>query len=102
MSAKQVTIEELCRRRSVLASVLLLSWPLVGIGFPGLTSPSRSIANAVMTYYVDSTSSSDAQSGTSPEKAWKTLAKLNATTFSPGDRILFRSGGKWTGQLWPK
>jgi Right handed beta helix region len=102
MSAKHVTAKELWRRRSALASVLWLSWPLAGIGFPSLTNPSRSTANPVMTYYVDSISGGDANSGISPEKAWKTLSKLNATTFTPGARILFKSGETWTGQLWPK
>jgi len=53
-------------------------------------------------YYVDSTAGSDSAPGTSPESAWKSLAKVNATTFHPGDHILFKSGGVWTGQLWPK
>ena len=52
--------------------------------------------------YVDSVSGNDSASGTSPDRPWKTLAKFNATTFHPGDRILFKSGGTWTGQLWPK
>ncbi|SPF41978.1 conserved exported hypothetical protein [Candidatus Sulfotelmatobacter kueseliae] len=52
--------------------------------------------------YVDSVSGSDTNSGTSPDAAWKTLAKVNATTFHPGDHILFKSGCSWTGQLWPK
>jgi hypothetical protein len=30
------------------------------------------------------------------------LAKVSATVFQPGDRILFKSGSVWTGQLWPK
>jgi hypothetical protein len=54
------------------------------------------------TYYVDSTSGDDNHNGTSLSMAWKTLAKINATFFSPGDRILFKSGSTWTGQLWPK
>jgi len=44
----------------------------------------------------------DDDSGTSLSTAWKTLARVNATVFSPGDRILFKSGSTWTGQLWPK
>ena len=53
-------------------------------------------------YYVDSLSGDDNDAGISTGKPWKTLRKLNATTFSPGDRILLKSGGTWTGQLWPK
>jgi hypothetical protein len=53
-------------------------------------------------YYVDQTAGDNANSGTSPEHPWRTLNKVNATTFAPGDRILFKSGETWTGQLWPK
>jgi len=62
---------------------------------------SRSATGGV-TYYVDSMSGSDTHSGASPAAAWKTLGKINATTFAPGDTVLFKSGSAWTGQLWPK
>jgi hypothetical protein len=52
-------------------------------------------------YYVDSQTGDDANSGASPEAAWKTLAKLNAGTFRPGSRLLFRAGGSWMGALRP-
>src|SRR5262249_41983020 len=32
---------------------------------------------------------------------WKSLTKVNATTFAAGDSILFVRGGSWTGQLHP-
>jgi hypothetical protein len=53
-------------------------------------------------YYVDSVAGSDQNLGTSSDTAWKTLAKVNGKTLSPGDSILFKSGAKWTGQLSPK
>jgi Right handed beta helix region len=53
-------------------------------------------------YYVDSLTGDDTRTGTTPASAWKSLLKVNATTFSPGDKILFKSGSSWTGQLWPK
>jgi hypothetical protein len=53
-------------------------------------------------YYVDSVQGDDADSGTASQQAWKTLTKVNATVFQPGDRILLKSGSIWTGQLWPK
>ena len=55
-----------------------------------------------MAHYVDSKSGNDDSDGTSVATAWKSLTKVNATTFHPGDRILFKSGSVWTGQLWPK
>jgi len=51
---------------------------------------------------VDSKAGNDGFDGTSVATAWKTLSKVNAIAFQPGDRILFKSGGVWTGQLWPK
>jgi hypothetical protein len=53
-------------------------------------------------YYVDAQRGHDGARGTSPESAWRTLEKVDATTFRPGDRILLRAGGVWQGQLWPK
>jgi parallel beta-helix repeat protein len=50
------------------------------------------------TYYVD-TNGNDSNSGLSPASAWKTIAKINSQTFSPGDQILFKSGRKWREQL---
>lgn len=54
------------------------------------------------TYYVDSIEGDDTNSGVSEELPWKTLEKVNATTFLPGDSILLKAGSSWTGQLWPK
>lgn len=54
------------------------------------------------TYYVSSTAGSDSNTGMSQDTPWKTLEKVNATVLYPGDRILFRSGNKWQGQLAPR
>jgi hypothetical protein len=51
------------------------------------------------TYYVDSTSGSDARSGTSAAQAWKTLAKASQAPLAPGDRLLLDRGGVWSGKL---
>lgn len=51
------------------------------------------------TYYVDDLSGVDTNSGTGQDQAWKTLKQVNAITFMPGDKILFRAGGKWSGSL---
>lgn len=64
-----------------------------------LVSP---ISAAGTTYYVDSVNGSDANSGTSTSAAWKTLGKVNATVFNPGDTLLFKAGGVWNGQLSPQ
>jgi hypothetical protein len=54
------------------------------------------------TYYVDCRAGSDGAAGTTPDIAWKTLEKVTATTFAPGDAILFRRGTRCQGMLSPK
>lgn len=60
------------------------------------------------TYHVDAASGDDAWSGTAPRPTpagdpadgpWKTIARVNASQFSPGDSILFRRGRTWREQL---
>ncbi len=62
------------------------------------TTPSPGI----ISYYVDATGGNDGNTGLSPAAAWKTLTKVNTTTFYPGNRILFKAGEVWTGRLYPK
>lgn len=50
--------------------------------------------STAITYYVDP-SGSDSNSGTSIASPWKTLSKVSSTTFTSGDKILFKSGGVW-------
>jgi hypothetical protein len=58
------------------------------------------VARAVVatTYYV-SPAGSDSNAGTAPQAPWATVAKVDSTSFEPGDRILFQRGGEWHGQL---
>jgi hypothetical protein len=51
------------------------------------------------TYYVDGTSGQDTNPGLSEVTAWKTITKVNASRFSPGDQILFKRGCVWREQL---
>lgn len=54
-------------------------------------------------YFIDATHGDDSAAGTSPKTAWRSLARANATTFQPGDRILLKAGEQWDDeQLWPK
>lgn len=53
-------------------------------------------------YYIDNIAGNDNNSGKSQTLAWKSLTKVNATTFQPGDSILFKSGGVWVGRLYPR
>lgn len=50
-------------------------------------------------YYVDSAAGNDSNAGTSSTTPWQTLTKINSRTFVAGDRVYFKAGGSWTGQL---
>lgn len=54
------------------------------------------------TWYVDHQNGCDSADGTSPERAWATLDRVNRAQLAPGDRVLFRRGGLWRGQLRPR
>lgn len=51
------------------------------------------------TYYVDATRGSDRNNGQTIQTPWRTIAKVNGSTFKPGDSILFKSGSTWREQL---
>jgi hypothetical protein len=51
-------------------------------------------------YYLAPTGD-DHAAGTSPKTAWRTLDRVNAEPFRPGDTIRFQTGATWTGQLAP-
>jgi hypothetical protein len=89
----------------------LLGWPQMpataadsvgaaaGTNWPG-NAPNRTGGTD---YFIDATRGHDTASGTSPTKAWQSLAAANAKTFAPGDRILLKAGEQWHDeQLWPK
>lgn len=48
------------------------------------------------TYYVSNSSGNDTNSGTTASTPWKTLAKVSAHTFSPGDSVLLKCGEVWS------
>jgi hypothetical protein len=75
---------------------------VAGAGGGGGSAASACAATTSGGYYLDSAAGNDANDGTSPATAWKTLAKINGVTLQPGNRICFKAGGSWTGQLAPK
>lgn len=54
------------------------------------------------TYYLDSRLGNDNNDGLKQTSAWASLDRVNATTFAPGDRILFKAGTVYAGQLRPQ
>jgi parallel beta helix pectate lyase-like protein len=80
----------------------LASLPAVALlVLPGSAFYKQAVVSGTV-YYVDSRGGNDTNAGTKPESAWKSIEKVNTTTFRPGDQILLRSSSEWSGQLWPK
>ena len=63
-----------------------------------VVSPPGSITGT--TYYV-SPSGSNSNAGTSSGSPWQTVAKVNGSTFNPGDSVLFQGGQTFSAQLVP-
>lgn len=88
---------------SVLAFLLVVTMVDFGIMPAATVKAEESIESTTgMVYYVDSVKGGDTNEGTSETEAWKTLDKVNAKEFQPGDKILFKRGGVWNGLLWAK
>ncbi len=51
-----------------------------------------------VTYYV-SPSGDDSNSGTSTQRAWRTIGKINAVDLNPGDKVLIEGGHDYEGNL---
>ena len=51
------------------------------------------------TYYISNTGSDTNNSGTDPSQPWQTITKVNATTLTPGDSILFNKGDIFYGAV---
>jgi len=49
-------------------------------------------------YYISNTGN-DSLAGTSPQEAWRTIARANAIDFESGDRILFAGGQIFSGEI---
>jgi Right handed beta helix region len=96
------------RNRSVLIIRIVFSL-LTGV-FVFTAGWSRSFAQAgaqlhspgATTYYVDSAAGDDQHDGKAPDKAWKSLDRVNSAAFAPGDKILFKAGSRFEGRLAPK
>lgn len=50
-------------------------------------------------YYVDATNGRDSNAGTSQGAAWQNLSKVTAAPLAAGDRVFFKRGETWRGQL---
>ena len=78
--------------RLVILGVLVLA-----VSAPYL--PPAVAQTAAVTYYVDDVAGNNANPGTSPAFAWRTLAPAQIASFPPGSSLLLRRGGSWDGKL---
>ncbi len=78
-----------------------IPWGVV-LGLPLLFSLLPPSVVRAATYFVSSQSGDDAHHGNSGEQAWKSLERVNAHVFQPGDKLLFKAGARFTGQLRPQ
>lgn len=77
------------------------SWRVILLG-SWLAAAGSVVGAQAHTFHVDAARGDDAQDGLKPETAWRSLAKVNQTPLAPGDRVLFRGGQTWRGQLVPQ
>ncbi|MEA3389559.1 MAG: right-handed parallel beta-helix repeat-containing protein, partial [Pseudomonadota bacterium] len=47
------------------------------------------------TYHVNALTGDDRADGTAPERAWRSLARVNAFPLKPGDRVMLTAGSVW-------
>jgi len=50
-------------------------------------------------YYLDATEGSDSNEGTSPDKPWKSFARIDSVRLAPGDSLLLKRGSRFDGLL---
>jgi hypothetical protein len=95
-------LKGICVRKSI--AILICSALLGSLCFLSCSKNGQqyNVSKGDTKYYVDSELGNDSYAGNSPDSAWQTLSRVNDTLFAPGDFILFKCGGVWTGQLYPK
>lgn len=64
-----------------------------------LASPTSSEETVTNARYVDCARPGDEGAGTSPDSAWKTLAKAAAVQYGPGEKLLLKRGCRWEESL---
>ena len=73
---------------------------LTSVAFFVPASPDGSIITTAR--YVSVSQGNDANDGTAPDKAWKTLTKVSQQPFGPGATIYLKRGEVWKDALLPK
>ncbi len=67
---------------------------------PGIDSTiTVAIYNQNTTWYISSSEGNDTNSGSDASHAWESLEQVSASSFLPGDSVLFKAGDSFVGQL---
>jgi len=87
--------------RKFVTSFGLLPFSIYLVFFPLTLTVSLCIGSTCWSaiYYVDATNGDDINDALSPSAAWKTITKVNNSTFNPGDSVLLKRGEVWKEQL---
>jgi len=85
-------------RRRALTTVFVAGLVIVGSFHVVWSYVVGTHASGPQTFYV-SADGQDSNTGTSPKKAWHSLAQANHHVFAPGDRLLLQGGASFTGSL---
>lgn len=101
MTRMRVKLGALTLAWMMLAAIIAPMAPAGAAGEPTNPAASAIVATGT-TYYVDDVNGHDDNDGTSPEEAWQSIERVNLALFEPGDAILFRAGGAWSGMLSPQ
>lgn len=82
-----------------LNPIISLTNPSAGLELGADTSLVIHVVEGPSLFHVSSSSGKDLNDGLSSDTPWKTLEKVNHFSFIPGDRILFKAGDRFNGQL---
>jgi len=91
------------KKKTIL--LLFLGFSLFGISCKGILAPLTNAADITTlsstgaTYFIDAAGGNDANDGLTEQTAWQTLAKVNSSSFAPGENVLFKRGERWRGTL---
>ncbi|MFD1831311.1 hypothetical protein ACFSJS_16825 [Streptomyces desertarenae] len=86
------------KRRGAACLSVAVAMALAGTAAQSASAEAPAGASGT-TYYVDAVNGHDGNAGTSAAAAWRSLGKVNAFAFRPGDTVSFRRGQSWTGRL---
>ena len=78
-----------------------MAWSLLALAAGAGVAGAAEGGGAPRVFHVDAAKGDDAKDGLAPGSAWRSLGRVNGAALRPGDKVLFRRGGAWRGQLVP-